>query len=319
MENLISILLLALSPLANAATVPADMSSAARSAQLHFENKTISVPNEVLQKNFVTVSTDGTAGFFFICSNLKTDKNGALIPRQLAPESTGISPIIKLNMDVCRKHEMNTHVAASVGWNMIVTPTNSELVWLNQGESKEIKIRNLSVPRIDGSYTFHIFVDFSARFEQIKQDQYTWLVYDPTMWYGPLKFSLRRQCKAGEGLDKRYAAVCAAWRGGAPLRLSGSLFSYQQDGSTRTFAPVFTIPDVLAAEPTLLYETKDSGFGESEFTEVAAGHDGDTVRLMPGNYGIKFCNSVGTCRSQLGIVIDGSMGVMSTPVPATLD
>ncbi|MGZ3694296.1 MAG: hypothetical protein ACXWQO_08935 [Bdellovibrionota bacterium] len=161
-------------------------------------------------------------------------------------------------------------------------------VKLGEGEKKIITLAKLEIPKIDGSYSFQVFKDFTTRREQEKYALKSWILNAP---------SFEAPC-SGYTQGKHAVADCLAWKGKNYRTLIGTEFRFTKTGAVDEL--------VWAADTDAYFSSASKEDGELASVQrqrVGYGHDGDFILVFPGTYIVTFTSSGGHSTERYGVEV----------------
>ncbi len=170
---------------------------------------------------------------------------------------------------------LNERISLSVGtYRIEYSQMTSRPVEIRNGQTSYIALKKLVVPKIDGSYSFNVFKDFTNREEQDRKVQNDWSEADRKASFTHYCFSAENKknarCKGWESNDLRI------FRDGYVFGANGDYGYYILDGG-------------LLIQVGRLY--------------VIDPKDGEFVSVLPGVYGVSFSNKDGIIQDVYGIEV----------------
>jgi len=243
---------------------------------------------------------------------LTKDKNG-----NIGRASTGES----------MAYDLNDTVHLPPGPYEIVYSHTMMFIDLAAGETKNIELKKISVPKIDGTYEVSLFADLTNSDELTKRLQALWAQgYNRGAWDDgtaegtdssvvpgyPIPPRLphdpiRAICHTKNGKWKGVGAnACAAWTATTYKSLSPSAVRADKDANLWMVDFNYEAQDVnnehvvTSVRPDN-QQTQMKNFGRRT---IGYGNDGDFFSVLPGVYGLEFKSLKGKVSTQMGIVID---------------
>ncbi|MGZ3721337.1 MAG: hypothetical protein ACXVA9_00320 [Bdellovibrionales bacterium] len=243
----------------------------------------IPVPNEIRDPGAIKLI--GTPG-----KNQKDDYQICAVAR----EKNG--QLKKSGVDNCTAHKINEEVHLPAG-TYVLSYSGLKTFAEVQTSIVTISLLPLLVDKIDGTFTYNLYVDVQVTEEQNK-------ILD-LMWIGAASQGLalsnyRCDKDSNYTLDATAKGLCALYRSvKSPADLKSTL-KFTDHGQVYS-------KQILQTEK----ETPDNGYvytaGFSDSTDVyyyvGSGSDGDTVAVFPGTYAASFKSSGGHVNYQTNIVI----------------
>ena len=239
-----------------------------------------------------------------------------------AGQASAVVKIVKVSLDAKGNAKKGTGVASPAYQLGQVVPVNAGRYFLTysgsyfvtdvaEGEKKVIKLGKISVPKVDGSYTFKVSLDLTSKDEQLQRVLFTWLSSPLTVsfdcstsndWGRVIRSwtetdNLSALCAKAHGLSKRSKNYCAAYNGNNYEAMIGNFFQFNSDGSYSTVDLRFS----TACED--YYSEGSVGTEQIGRIVVGNGIDGDFVSALPGTYILSVTNHSGKSQDRFGTVV----------------
>ena len=260
---------------------------------------TIPIPDEIKQP-LSGITVQGTPGFgqgsSFKYVPLHLDKKGQIEKEALK--------------DGWLQSPLGSEVVLKPGPYFVGYAGTAAPVTLGVGEHKVIQLAQLTIPKVDGSYQIKVFQDLT---NAVEQKRFLLLVWSGKQGTSATNFTTihhrhhadetssfdewitaEELCRA-RNLKKIARGYCAAIKSGNYMKLLNTVASFHKDGS--------------ASGMNIAWEDESGEIveGEERLDPVdkyaaATCHDGDTVAVFPGIYGIEMTNFAGKSITKLGII-----------------
>jgi hypothetical protein len=190
------------------------------------------------------------------------------------------------SLDDCSNHALGEAVHLSVGSYYVSYESGSHQgssteVDLGSGEQRTLSLAKLEVPKVDGSYSFTLYVDVTNAQEKDKFALEKWITND--------RFQ-GEDCRVDAAYYPKTKRDCLAWKGENYRALIGTDF--------RTTNAAYIDP----LDNYGTFATERGGTDSVYRLLVGSGHDGDFVSVFPGVYGMTFTSAGRHSTNTLGII-----------------
>jgi hypothetical protein len=265
------------------------------------DDQTLPVPGSLVEaKPATSLSVQGEAGAGQASDKVKIIKVN-LDAKGNVMKGTGVT---------APAYELDQVIPVSAGRYLVTYSSSYFVADVAEGEQKEIKLGKINVPKVDGSYTFKVSLDLTAKSEQLQRVLFTWL--NPltvsfncstsndwgrvtNTWTETDKLSML--CAKAHGLSKRSKNYCAAYNGTNYEAMIGNFFQFNSDGSYSTVDLRFS----TACED--YYSEGSVSIEQIGRIAVGNGIDGDFVSALPGTYILSVTNHSGKSQDRFGVVV----------------
>jgi hypothetical protein len=195
----------------------------------------------------------------------------------------------------CKKGQLNVSTAVGAGTYGLLYANSFTVVEVLVKSETVISLAKLNIPKVDGTYSFHAFVDLTNSGEQDKQLAKLWITSQSMKFSERNIATLDQLCRV-RGLDSQAVAACKAWHTGKYQSLQGPAVKFTDNASFLALAWSF-LPSPLRVGD------EESSFENQGRVNVGSGFDGDFISVFPGVYGIEFQSPFGQTTDSYGFIV----------------